>query len=140
MICIATKDIVPDDVKCDLENSEKNSNKSLQEFVSARLIYKTKEFHSVLPKLNSKTMAHIYKVKFDADKIKTFKADCDLFRRLLIANSSGREINMRNILQRELYPVPLSQATTNGSLRPTNKGHFKAIVTAADGICNKKLP
>ena len=100
LICIATKDIVPDDVKCDLENSEKNGNKSLQEFVSARLINKTKELHSVLPQLNSKTMAHIYEVKVDADKIKTFKADCDLLRRLLIANSSGRKINMRNILQR----------------------------------------
>ena len=79
------KDIVPDDVKCDLENSEKNGNKSLQEFVSARLMNKTKEFPSVLPKLNSKTMAHIYKVKVDADKIKTFKADRDLFRHILMA-------------------------------------------------------
>ena len=34
----------------------------------------------------------------------------------------------------------MSLATTNGILRPTNKGHLKAILTAADGICNKKLP
>jgi hypothetical protein len=60
-------------------------------------------------------------VNTSAGKSKAVKADRDLFRRLLSAASSGRQINLKGVLCHELAPVHLALATVNDVLRPTEK-------------------
>jgi len=43
---------------------------------------------------------------------------------------SGREVNMDELLQKELCAVPLSLATTDSVLRPTNKADLATILQA----------
>jgi hypothetical protein len=45
------------------------------------------------------------------------KADRDLFRRVVVALESGREVDVDALLERELSSVPLSIATVYGKLR-----------------------
>ena len=63
------------------------------------------------------------------DKQKAVKVDQDLLRRLLVAADSGRDVNMGNILQLELSPVPLALAGTNHSLHSTNKADLVELLT-----------
>lgn len=142
MISISTRDVVPDDIKHDLESAQANGKKSLSEFVTARLIDKTKALHDGLPKNSPKTMASMYAVtvKTDKEKTATVKADRDLFRRIIIANEAGRDIDMDIILEQELYPVPLSLATTAGKLRVTNKSQLGCLLQEGESVSVNTLP
>ena len=65
----------------------------------------------------------MYKVKVTVqkDKVVEVKAERDIFRRLLIASDSGRNVNLENILKHELSPVPLALAKTDHTLLSANK-------------------
>ena len=71
-------------------------------------------------------------------KAKVMKADRRLFRRLFVAKSSGRTIDLPRILQHELFPVPLSLADTAGELHHTQKSDLGQILEAGTSV--EKLP
>ena len=54
--------------------------------------------------------------------------DHDLFHRLLSAASSGRQVDLKNLLKHELAPVPLSIATPNEMLRSSEKADLYHIL------------
>ena len=66
------------------------------------------------------------------------KADRDLFRRLVVAVESGRGIELDTLLLKELSPVPLSLANTNGTLRSTNKAQLAHLLE--EGNIKQSLP
>ncbi len=51
-----------------------------------------------------------------------------MFRRLVVSVASGREVQLNDLLEKELSPVPLALATTDGNLRSTNKAHLTEIL------------
>jgi len=60
----------------------------------------------------------MYKVKVSVQKDKVIEvmAERDIFRRLLVALGSGRDVILENILKHELSPFPLTLAKTNPQL------------------------
>jgi len=67
------------------------------------------------------------------------KADRDLFRRVIIALESGREVDVDKMLEHELSPVPLSLANLNQKLRyPTNKADLGKILE--QGLAQNQPP
>ena len=59
---------------------------------------------------------------------KVLKADRKIYRRLLSAASSGREINLPNIMKHKLSPVPPSLASLDGQLHTTDKASLAHII------------
>ena len=74
-----------------------------------------------IQKNKPKTFASLYEVvQPSKGKQNIVKLDRNILQRLITAYRAGREVNLENILQHELMPVPLSLATTSGSLHSTN--------------------
>ncbi len=90
------------------------------------------KLHDSITKTKLKTFASLFNVQVSISKQKTtrsnIKADRDLFRCIIVAGENGREIDVDKVLEQEFSPVPLSIATTNGDLRPTNKAQLCAIL------------
>ena len=63
-----------------------------------------------------------------AEKTKIFKTDRGLFQRLLVAQNSGRTLNLPELLQHELLPVPLALSDTALNLRSTQKAALAQIL------------
>ena len=59
-------------------------------------------------------------------------------KRLIVVQSSGRTLNLEELLQHELFPVPLALADTAGNLRSTQKGALAQILE--DGVAYESLP
>ena len=57
------------------------------------------------------------------------KMDRNIIKRLITVYRAGREVNLKNVLQHELMTVPLSLATSSGSLHSTNKAVLANILT-----------
>ncbi|KAG0714898.1 hypothetical protein GWK47_013197 [Chionoecetes opilio] len=76
--------------------------------------------------------------KDSSQKGQTIKADRLMFQRLLVAQDSERDIDLKSLLSHELTPVPLSLADTAGRLRPTNKAALWKILE--DGVTVEVLP
>ena len=60
---------------------------------------------------------HQQPVETTDGKTKVVKADRNLFKRLLVASTSGRKVDLKGILSHELHSVPMSLANDDGSLR-----------------------
>ena len=63
-------------------------------------------------------------------KVNTVKIDKDIFRRLLSASASGRDINISTIVKHELAPVPTSLATLDRNLRKADKAPLLNILSS----------
>ena len=79
-----------------------------------------------ISKNKSKTFVCLYDVEIveismPSGQTSTVKADRDLFRRLLSASVSGRDIDIPFLLHHELSPVPLSLASVDGTLNAADK-------------------
>ena len=73
------------------------------------------------------SLTSLYTVVQDVKgKQRTIKMDRNILQRLITAYSEGREVN---ILQHELMSVPLSLATSNGTLHSPNKSQLADILT-----------
>ena len=59
----------------------------------------------------------------------SIQMDRNILQRLITACREGREVNLENTPQHELMAVPLSLATTSGSLHFTNKAVLANICT-----------
>jgi len=131
LMCLSTGDVAPDDVRDGLLSVEKKSVTLVQDFVKSHLIEQSTDFYSRLPQTKAQTLATMYKVKVTVqkDKVVEVKAERDIFRRLLIASDSGRNVNLENILKHELSPVPLALTKTDHKLLSTNKSDLIDILT-----------
>ena len=69
---------------------------------------------------------------------KNIKADRNLFRRLLSAARSGRQVDLDNVLRYELSPVPLALATLHQKLWPTTDK--AALSLLCDSFTKSILP
>lgn len=136
--CISTNDIATADIHNDIHQSETRGKELLKSFVKERLESDNVAFHETLPKVKAKTLASMYEVTVtnESGQKQVVKADRNLFQRLLVAKDSGRNVNLMDILQYELSPVPLSIADTNRNLRSTAKSVLSKILTENIGIVN----
>ena len=119
---------------------QKKGQELSEAFINERLIKKQTSYHKTLHRVKSKTFESLYEVNITYEKQKNMhiKADRDLFRRLVVAVESGRDIELDTLLLKELSPVPLSLANTNGTLRSTNKAQLAHLLE--EGNIKQSLP
>lgn len=119
LVVVTTGDVANDNIKEDLLQAGQTGQTIVQEFVENRLIEKKIKFHDSIKQQKLKTFETLYSVPVSLDKGKTIsiKADRDLLRRVVVALESGRDVDVDILLQRELSPIPLSLATSDGKLR-----------------------
>lgn len=132
LISVSTGDVAADDIRTDILTAEEKGEGLVKEFVKDRLMKKsTTNFFAKLPKIKSKTLGTMYKVqvKVKKDAVVVVKAERDIFRRLLVVSDGGRNVDLANILQYELSPVPLALAGMNHQLHSTNKSALAEILT-----------
>ncbi|KAK5894619.1 hypothetical protein CesoFtcFv8_011293 [Champsocephalus esox] len=85
---------------------------------------------SPIRKNKAKTFASLYEVvQLSKNKQNTIKVDRQILQRLITAYRAGRKVDLENVLQHELMPIPPSLAATNGSLHSTNKSVLANILT-----------
>ena len=124
LISLASHDVAPDDIGYALMNARSRGEEKVRTLIQTRLCARKVDFHAVLQKTKSPTLSTMYNQRMDGavtDKTKVIKADINLFQRLIVAESSGRTLNLEELLQHELFPVPLALADTAGNLRSTQK-------------------
>ena len=116
------KDVVTPVIQESLLSAEYLGQGQMKVFVEKRLCepansHQHLELKSPIQKNNAKTFASWYEVvKPSKGRQDTIKVDWNILQRLITAYRAERELNLENILQHELMTVPLSLATTNGSL------------------------
>ena len=109
--------------------------KQLDEFVEKRMCVapendKHVDLKAPIHKNKALTFASLYTVvQYVKGKQSTIKTDRNILQRLIMAYRAGRDVNLNNIRQHELMPVPLSLATTSGTLHSPNKSLLADILT-----------
>ena len=132
---IITKDVVTPVIQESLLSAEHLGQMQLKVFVEKRLCEPPDsnqhlDLKSPIQKNKAKTFASLYEVvQPSKGKQNTIKVDRNILQRLITAYRAGQEVNLENILQHELMTVPLSLATTTGSLHSTNKSVLAEILT-----------
>ena len=118
LVAVTTGDIASDEVKHGLLQAQAVGNNVIKNFVCERLITKKTKFHEKIAQQKCKTfeMLYLVPVTMDRDKTLAVKADRDLFRRVIVALESGRDVHVDLLLQKELSLVPLSLATVNATV------------------------
>lgn len=116
----------------DLTNVADSGKEVVMELVKKRLSTKSIDFRSSLSKRNPQTFSNLYSKgnKLEKFKSKCVKPDRDIFRRIIASMDSGREVNIDELLQKELCAIPLSLATMDSLLKPTNKADLATILQA----------
>ena len=119
LVVVTTGDIATNDIKSDLLETQERGKAAVNDFVKERLIKRETKFHDKIKQQKLKTFETLYVVNVRVDKEKTvsIKADRDLFRRVVVALESGREVDIGELLERELSSVPLSLARIDRKLR-----------------------
>ena len=130
LVSLATRDAASSDVMNDLLTAEDRGKQRVLTNVKQRLIEETVGFHDKLTKHHSKTFADLYKANVSTKQNihKTIKADRKLLQRLLNAVTGGRPLEMENILQHELSPIPMSLAKAGGEMNSTPKADLINIL------------
>ena len=96
LVSLATGDVTSEEIRKDLANGGKTSKELLMQFVVNRLVTNNTDFHDRLTKRKSRTFSSLYSddAKGERLKIKSVKADRDIFRRIIVSMESGREVNI----------------------------------------------
>jgi len=130
LVALTTGYVTPEDVLNDLTSTVKNGREMLTTFVTSRLSSNDVSFHDSLPKRNSKTFSTLYSTDEQKKRSgsKSVRPDRDIFRRVVVAMECGRDVNIDDLLQKELCAVPLSLATTDFALRSSNKAELASIL------------
>lgn len=141
LVVITTGDVASEEVKQDLLEAEKKGERKLQEFIQERLIHKTANFHDTIKQQKLKTFETLYTVSVPVgNSKKVIKADRDLLRRVVVALESGRDIDVDDLLTRELSPVPFSIATLDGCIREaTGKSDLMSARTSPHKIKSRRV-
>ena len=122
LINIASGTVAPDSLASDLLGAHKIGDDCAKEFIKNRIVTGSTEFFDPLPKNNLKTFSILNK-KTNVNvkgKEEILVADRKLFGRLAVIAQS-RSLNMQEVLQYTLGPVPWSLASLDGSLAKTAK-------------------
>lgn len=132
---IINKDVVTPEIQESLLGAEHLGQTQLKRFVDKRLCEPPDSdqhlnLKSPIRKNKAKTFASLYEVvQLSKNKQNTIKVDRQILQRLITAYRAGRKVDLDNILQHELMPIPPSLAATNGSLHSTNKSVLANILT-----------
>ncbi|KAJ4935256.1 hypothetical protein JOQ06_016792 [Pogonophryne albipinna] len=132
LVSLTTGDVASEEILNDLTHAAESGKKTITELVKKRLGTTNTDFHASLTKRKPKTFSSLYSTdtKLEQLRSKCVKPDRDIFCRIIVSMESGREVNMDELLQKELCAVPLSLATTYSVLRPTNKADLATILQA----------
>ena len=129
------------DIRKDLLTATQCGREQLDGLLEKRLLPgATQSIHDPIVKNKSKTFEslNLVEVSTTTGRSRTIKADRDLFCRLLSAASSGCQIDLKALLQHKLSPVPLAIATTDYTLRSTEKAALFHLL--ADSHVQVQLP
>lgn len=141
LVAVTIGDVASEEIKHDLLPAEEVGKTVVREFVEGRLIKKEVKFHDSVKQKKLKTFETLYSVPVSVDnkKMVAIQADRDLLRRVVIALESGRDVDVDELLQRELSAVPLSIATPNIILREASgKSDLSRILH--EKVCQSQLP
>ena len=136
LIALATKDIAFDGISSDLLTAEEKGKSLHTEYTYMRLKENKVGFFNTIKIQNSKTFAALYKMSA-ADthsEKKLLKADRKLLQRLFNAASSGRSVQIADILKTVLSPVPLSLAKPGREMNTKVKSELLSLLTTAQEI------
>lgn len=128
----ATKDLATDVIANSLLNAKTYGQEQLEKFVKDRLIDKTVALRDTIKKNKAYTFASLYSLEQTtklSEKTGIIKVDRNVLKRIITAYDAGREVNLEEILQHELMPVPVAIAETNGSIRSGNKSNLADALT-----------
>ena len=126
LLSLVNNGIASEAIKTSLLSVESKGSDLVREFVLKHLF--SLSFFDRLTRCKILTFASMFKVKLKVDPSSIVKADRDLFRRLLVAADAGRYIKLREVLQYELSPIPLSLANTDNSLRDSQKADIIPVI------------
>jgi len=141
LIQISTNDVVPPEISQSLLSAEQRGANLLSEFVETRLGENgSKSLHDRIPQNKASTCSAMFTMETPKPTTEknTFKHGRNLFRRLLSAAHSGRDVNLPHLLTHELSQSPPSLTTLDGQLRTTNKAALSHLLTDAHVL--KELP
>lgn len=131
LVCIGTKDVVPESIKVDILKAEKTGTSLVEAFVSKRLIEGSIDFYAPLSKNKTPSISRMYNVRIKSrgeSKQEEVIADRNLMQRLLVAAQSGRGIDMNDILKHELAKIPRALASTKQKLHSTDKAQLQDLL------------
>lgn len=131
LIALATKDVAFRDIADNLLKAEERGIQTIIDFSKNRIKDQVVGFYEPIKKLKSKTFASMFKatVREKVSEQKVIKADRKLLQRLFNAASSGRSVQISEVLKHELSPVPLSLANANGKMNPSSKADLLPLLT-----------
>ena len=116
-------------IENDLLTAHQQGEEAMKSFFKTRLLSNEVPFHGPLKKLKlaNFSSSKVSKVKI-AGKDTMIKADRDLFARLLVV-AQRRSMNLSDLFQYSLGPLPWSLASADGSLAKTDKSKLLEILT-----------
>ncbi|KAK1879977.1 Aerobic magnesium-protoporphyrin IX monomethyl ester [oxidative] cyclase [Dissostichus eleginoides] len=132
---IINKDVVTPEIQESLLGAEHLGQAQMKVFVDKRVCEPPDSdqhlgLKSPIRKNKAKTFASLYEVvQLSKNKQNTIKVDRQILQRLVTVYRAGRKVDLENVLQHELMPIPPSLAATNGSLHSTNKSVLANILT-----------
>ena len=109
---IVTKYQATTEITKSLLSAKKNGQFLLKEFVEERLIihddgHTKKKLCDKMMKNKPLTFIKLYEVQKPKISTTLIKADRSFMQRMIISYEAGRNVDLQNILERELLPVPL---------------------------------
>lgn len=131
---VATKDLATSGIQQSLLNAESMGKDLLGQMLDARFLKQPGttgyvKLHEPLKKNKALTLGSLYDIKkMSKGTEKVLKADRSVLQRLITAYESGRPVNLPNVLQHELMPVPLSLSQLDGSLRSGAKSVLQDVL------------
>ena len=110
------------DVVTDILTAKEKRDQAFADFLTARLSGdRTMKFFYILSKIKLKSFSTLKSKKIVAkDKVIMLKADKNLFGMMTVISQS-RNLDMKEVLSHPLGPIPWSRATSDSTLRKTNK-------------------
>jgi len=139
LVSLSTGATAPPDVVNDLLTAQQKGETAYTTFQECRIEQTMIGFFDKIPKLQLKTFASIKQkvTKKTSNKEVILKTDHKLFGHMLLVASS-RKIEMKEVLQYPLGPLPWSLANCDGTIKKTNKAalarKLEANVSSAEEI------
>ena len=124
LISLSSGRVAPDPIRNDLLEAKEKGERAYKEFRQDRLEcdQTRKKFHDRLKKLKLKTFSDMQKTKKTRTTSKevVLKADHKLFGHMVLV-AGIRNLDMRQVLQHPLGPLPWALSNCDGTLKKTNK-------------------
>jgi hypothetical protein len=136
---LSTSSVAPESVQQDILNAKEQGEHAHKSFCMERLMSNqpSKHFDNRLQKLKLKTFSDVKKSRKvkASNKAIILKADHKVFGHMVLV-AANRNLDMKEVLQHPLGPLPWALAKCDGTMRKTNKAalaqHLEKRVTPAD--------